>query len=369
MDFFMPVILHTGVGCVSKYKAEFSRLGKSCLIVTGAGSAKRNGALDDVLQALSELGIGWEIFSGITQNPTVSSCQEAGRSGYAAGAEFVIGIGGGSALDAAKAAAVFASCPDISEDVFYSAKWPKSPLPIVLVGTTSGTGSEVTNVSVLTDSRKRKHSIHDNLLYSTVSFGDPSYTMSVPKSVTLSTGIDVLTHCAESFFSKKANDISRACSIQGISLLYPSLLCCADGGTLSLEQRSALYDASILGGLAICVTGTCFPHNVGYYLTENYGVPHGFACASLFPALMRHVSACDKGYTDYFFERLGITEDELLCLTSKCLEGFSVHLTPEEIDSALPRWDGNGSVKNTLGSVSLDDIKKYLLEIGGKYND
>ena len=211
----------------------------------------------------------------------------------------VVGIGGGSALDAAKAAAVFAANPGLDEEGFYRKAWENSPLPLLLVGTTAGTGSEVTKVSVLTDSRGRKHSIHDDRLFAAASFGDPKYTAALPRAITLSTGIDVLCHCAESWFNRNADELSRA----------------------------ALYDASLLGGLAICETGTCFPHNVGYYLTETRKVPHGFASACFLPALLDITQVKAPACADRFFRELGIARGELLRLISLCLPETGISMT------------------------------------------
>lgn len=360
MNFYMPVRFHTGEGSVRSGLPGLISGKSACLVVTGGHGAKSCGALDDVCSVLQDCGIGFSIFDGITANPRVADCIAAGAEAAAAGADFIIGIGGGSAMDAAKAVSVFAANPGMDEAGFYSAQWQNVPLSLFLVGTTSGTGSEVTNVSVLTDSRQRKHSIHHDGLYACAAFGDPRYTMELPSGVTLSTGIDVLTHCAESWFSRKATPVSRACAAEGIKLLLPPLRAAAAGERLSAQQRGALYDASIMGGLAICVTGTCFPHNVGYYLTENFGVPHGFACAAFLPELLEHVSRADPGYTGEFYRAAGVSREELLELTASVLPEFSFRISREELEKALPRWDGNGSVKNTIGEVTLSDIRKYL---------
>ena len=360
MEFYMPVRLYTGDGSVRKHADVFSSMGSRCLIVTGASSARKSGALDDVLSVLDEAGIKSILYDRIGQNPLLSSCADAGRLGSSFQADFVIGIGGGSALDAAKAASVFAANPEADESMFYSKKWEKRPLPIILVGTTSGTGSEVTKVAVVTDSAGRKHSMHDELIYAAASFGDAKYTMGLPKAVTLSTGIDVLMHCTESYFSRKANDISRATAIQGILKLREPLSAAANGEELSYAQREELYDASILGGLAICVTGTTFPHNVGYYFTENYAVPHGFACALFLPELLEHVSACEPELAGNFFRSIGMTQSELAALAEKTLPEVSFTLSGEELVLALPRWENNGSVQSTLGNVTPDQIRHML---------
>ena len=362
MNFFMPARLYTGEHCFEKHEDLLRILGKRCTIVTVKHAAKESGALDDITASLASCKILSSVFDGIRQNPTVSSCIEAGTTAREHGADYLIGIGGGSALDATKAAAVFAANPGLEEDGFYRREWESPPLPIVLVGTTAGTGSEVTKVSVLTDSKGRKHSIHDDRLYAYASFGDSRYTMNLPLSVTLTTGIDVLAHCTESYFSKKADQLSRVFAVHGIQLLYEPLSAAAEGKPLSPQQREQLYEASIFGGLAINTTGTCFPHNVGYYLTENYGIPHGFASAAFLPDLLKLVVKDDRDYADSFFREIGFGEDAILSLTGKCLPKNSIAMTEAEILTALPRWENNNSVQNTRATVTIDVIREILIQ-------
>lgn len=366
MEFYMPSRLATGADCVQKNASRLAALGRRCLLVTSGSAARRSGALADVAGALEGQGIAFTLFDGIRPNPAIADCRAGGRAAFAFGADFVLGVGGGSALDAAKAAAVFAADPDMTEEQFYSARWPRAPLPIVLVGTTAGTGSELTSVSVLTDSSGRKHSIHDPRLYAALSLGDARYTLSLPRSVTLSTGVDAVAHCVESAFSRKADRLSRLFSAQGVRLAFPALSAAAEGeGELSLSQREALYEASLLGGLAINRTGTVFPHNVGYYLTERYHIPHGFACAYLMPDLLDHIDLAAPELARDFFASCGVAEEELRALLERCLPSLEARAAEEELLAVLPRWKRNGSVQNTLGEVSEEQIlsvlKKHLL--------
>ena len=360
MNYFMPTRLYVGPDCLASHGWELPAYGSSCVIVTSGEAARLSGTLDDVEQALTAAGVESCLWDSVTENPPVENCRQAGRFAADHGAEFVIGIGGGSALDAAKAIAVFLANPTLDEDGFYAKAWDRSPAPIILVGTTAGTGSEVTKVAVLTDGSQRKHSIHDDRLYASVSFGDSRYTKSCPTAVALSCGVDVLAHATESFFSRKADEISRAFAVRAIRLAWKPLAATVAGGTLSDEDYRALYEASILGGLAINTTGTCFPHNVGYYLTENYGVPHGFACAVFLPAMLACARESDPAYADAFFAELGAPEESFVTLIESCLPELGIRMDDEEIEAALPRWDNNGSVANTRADVSLETIRETL---------
>lgn len=363
MNHYMPTRLFTGPSCIEQHIDALRALGSSCVVITDATVSRLSGALDDVLHALDSGGIANAVWDGVTANPPISSCIEAGRFASESGAQFIVGVGGGSALDAAKAISVFASNPALDEEGFYALHWDQSPLPIALVGTTAGTGSEVTKVSVLTDGLGRKHSIHDDRLYSTVSFGDSRHTHSCPLAVTLSTGVDVLAHATESYFSRKADEISRACSVRAIRLASEPLAIAAAGGALSSDHRAQLYDASILGGLAINTTGTCFPHNVGYYLTENYGIPHGFASTAFLPAMLECVRNYDPAYAAGFYDAIGTNEKAFVSLVEACMPTLDIQMSKEEIGTALPRWENNGSVLNTRADIFVDTIREILFSM------
>ena len=128
----------------------------------------------------------------------------------------------------------------------------------------------------------------------------------------------------------------------------------------TLQQRDALYRASILGGMAINPTGTVFPHNVGYYLTEHYGIPHGFACAAFLPELLKHVREQAPELCESLYKACGTGEEELTALAKKVVPVRGIRLSEEEIQAALPRWEKNGTVRNTVGTVTLEQIAEML---------
>lgn len=361
MVFHLKQDVDTASDSVLRNGDKICARGKNCLIVTGRSSAKKSGALDDLISVFQSKGLSYCIYDKISANPSVVSCIDAGRFGAVNGADFVVGIGGGSALDAAKAAAIFLTNPSLDESGYYGCVWQAKPAPVILIGTTAGTGSEVTPVAVLTDSAGKKHSLHHDCLYADFALGDAKYTVSLPQSITLSTGIDALTHCIESYFSKKANPVSRAFAVAGIQTLVPPLMVAARPEfNLKLEDRQNLYDGSILGGLAISITGTVFPHSVGYYLTEKYGVPHGAACAHYTLDLLSHIKRNMPEYYDSFYQSITLGEDEFIALIKKARPLVNVKLTSDEVDATLPRFNNN-SVKNTIADISLEEIREILL--------
>ena len=365
MNTYMPTKLFTGQGCVKANADAFAKLGKSCLILTGKRSAIASGALFDVADALKANDINYEIFDQIGQNPLLTDCMLAGTLAAEMRADFIIGIGGGSPLDAAKCAAVFAANPDIDRAGLYSLKWPNKPLPVVAIGTTAGTGSEVTKVSVITVPEGLKKSFHHEDVFPVMAFGDPNYTMSLSEVFTKSTAIDALAHCTESYFSRLANDISQTYAVAGIKILLDQFraMIAEPGKELDIEDREALYNASIYGGLAINVTGTCAPHTMGYLLTEQYQVPHGSACAIFMPAFLDFNKEEMPELTAGFYERIGCPEEEFKKIVAEILPEFPVEMTEEDVVREHGRWIGNGSMAKGWGSFNEDVADRVLREL------
>lgn len=148
--------------------------GKRCLIVTGKTSASKSGALYDVTEALKSMGCAFIVYNGMTENPPVDACREAGKTGRDYGAEFVIAIGGGSPIDGAKAASVFAVNPEMTDSELFDPDTPKTALPIIAVPITAGTGSEANASTVITYAGKKK-SFTDPAVLPYAAFLDPRY--------------------------------------------------------------------------------------------------------------------------------------------------------------------------------------------------
>ncbi len=367
MNFYMPVRLLTGRGIVATNADLLASFGKKCLLVTSGSAAKRSGALDDVTTVLHDKGIAYTIYDRVQPNPTIASCIEAGRMGASFGAEFVIGIGGGSPLDASKVVAVCVTNPAYEAADLYKLQWKNKPVPVVLIGTTSGTGSEVTQISVITNPKGNKVGMRSDDLYATVAFGDPRYTESMPLSVTATTGVDALCHCIESYLNKTATEISRAIALQGIKLLMPLLNEVADGTLPDAEKRETLYNASILGGMAICVTGTVAPHAIGYLLSEQYNVPHGFACASFLPALLDQTEAAAPALATAFYTETGYSKADYVGLVQRLLPAYDLRLTEEQIHAVAPRWTlQNGNIAKTPGTCDQTVVEAFLRSVFGK---
>lgn len=359
MNHYLPTRFFSGRGVLEERGHLLRQLGDSCLVVTGGSGAARSGALEELRHCLEANGIRYELWSGIRPNPPIGDCVAAGRRAHEMGAAFVLGLGGGSPLDAAKAAALSAANPELDGDGLYAAERLKPALPIALVGTTAGTGSEVTGVAVITDNTGRKHSFHREDLYARLAFGDPRYTETMPLSLTASTGVDALAHCLESYFSRSADALSRSLALGGVELLLPPLKTVAAGVLPEGAGRDALYEGSILGGMAINRSGTLFPHNLGYYLTERWGVPHGFACAAFLPELLTHAETAAPAELARLCRVSGMEPEALLELIRRLTPPMALDMTRQELETILPRWKEAKALRNTLGSVSMEQVRAY----------
>lgn len=281
---FMPVNIVFGRDCLLKNKARFGAY-KKVFIVSGQSSAKSSGALYDILNILNDIKSDFYIFDKIRENPTLSSCYEGGAAAFEFGADLIVGIGGGSPLDAAKAIALFANNPGIAPEALFEPPYENPSLPIFAIPTTAGTGSEANPYSVITlDGQDLKKTFSHTGSYPKTAFLDPKYTMSLPYDITVSVALDALCHCIESRLSVKSTPFSSVYTSLGIRSVYHNLekLAALKNSPVSgidWKMREELLFASLCGGIAINTTGTCFPHPMGYNLTFADGTPHGVACA------------------------------------------------------------------------------------------
>lgn len=275
----MPTRVLSGRGSVIQNK-DFFAIGDHALIVTGKNSARLSGALDDVTAVLDELSVTYTLFDGVKENPPLLLCHQAGELAAQVGADFVIGIGGGSPLDAAKAIAAFAANPNIAPAELYDPEKRTEPsLPILAIPTTAGTGSEVNPYAVLTlpdGEHKKTFTCEDS--WPIFTFVDPKYTDSLPYATTISTALDAFAHAMESYLSPKSTVFSEAAALFAAQHIWDVLSQYPD--TFTPDMRDQLSAASTAAGMAISVTGTGFPHPLGYSITLLDGIPHGRACAT-----------------------------------------------------------------------------------------
>lgn len=278
-EFNLPVKLVFGSGKRSDLAKYIDEIGGSRGVLVCGNSFCKNGVADEFLR----LGGGKivEIFSDIRPNPTTDNVNDCVRLMREVDADFAVALGGGSPMDCCKAACAIAKGDDNIEP-YHSLGKPisaKEAIPMIAVTTTSGTASEVTNISVLTDINKNlKQPMNDPAMYPKIAVIDPELTLTVPPQVTASTGLDVLSHAIESYWSTLNQPICSACSIYAARLVFEWLEK-AYTEPENLTAREKMAEASIVAGVAFSHPRTTGSHACSFPLTNIYGIPHGEACA------------------------------------------------------------------------------------------
>ena len=282
-----PTQIYFGAHAVADHCAGLAALGKRALLITGqGGSARRSGALDDIGQAMEQLAIKCELFDQVEANPSIETVRKGAAQAKTFRADFVIGIGGGSALDTAKAIAVMAA-NELSNDELFAVQINKV-LPIAAIPTTAGTGSEVTPFSMITNTAtESKQRILNQLIIPRVAFLDPAYTMNLPARITIDTAVDAYSHALESYLCIKSTPFTELLALEGMRILGPELKrLSVKSESLSWKTREALLYGSLLGGMVISETGTTILHALGFVLTYYKDIPHGRANGMIMPAFM-----------------------------------------------------------------------------------
>lgn len=363
---YMPVRVIAGRGAIAK-NADKLALGRHALIVTGRSSARLCGALDDVIAALDAVEISYTVFDRITENPPLLLCHEGGALAAKAGADFVIGIGGGSPLDAAKAVAAFAANPQIAPDEVYDPdKRVNASLPIVAIPTTAGTGSEVNPYSVLTlPDGEHKKTFTADCSWPRVAFVDPKYTDTLPHKTTVSTALDAFAHALESYLSPKSTAFSEAAALFAAERIWDVLSQYPDAFTE--EMRDALSAASTAAGMAISVTGTGFPHPLGYSLTLLDGVPHGRACAIFAEDYISYneKTECGKERIARFAAACGTTP-KVMKTYLPALSEVEFSFTNEEIERRLALVENAKNYQNSPYVISKEEMRVIYKRLFGK---
>jgi len=270
--------VYEGYDCVRENANVLCSCGKHALIVTGRHSAALNGSLRDVISALEECGVSYSHYSEIEENPSVETIMKARDYGFGVGADFVIGIGGGSPMDAAKAIAVMIANADRGRDYLYDKNATGvSPLPVVAVPTTCGTGSEVTGVAVLTRHDKGTKESMIYKVFPDYAFIDPKYLKAASGRIICNTAMDAFGHMAESYMCRNRSDKSMAAVETGLNIWAMVKDKLASDEELDDDDLEKLMLASMYAGIAISYTGTSIPHGLSYRVTYKLGVPHGKA--------------------------------------------------------------------------------------------
>ncbi len=284
--FALPTRIEYGTGCISKLPEELLLLpGKRPLIVTDKGIAA-SGLLEKVVETLEAAGCRYDIFDEVAPNPRDENIHTGARIARKNGNDCLVAIGGGSPIDCAKGVCVLATHDGTIQDYRGVEKVPGATLPLIAVPTTAGSGSEVTFSSVITDTAKRtKFSLRSVKIAAKVALCDPRLTVSMPKSITASTGMDALTHAIEGFTATCAEPIANAVALYSIELVSKYLRRAVLDGE-DLEARAGMLMGSLLGAISFSHSDVAAVHCIAETLGGMYDKPHGVCNAVCLPGVM-----------------------------------------------------------------------------------
>lgn len=274
-----------GRGCVSSLSDEIARLrGSRVVIVTDPGLIK-TGIPEKV--AASIKGCEVFIYSDVESDPSVESVDACAQFVIDKKIDLLIGLGGGSPIDTAKCASIIATNGGKTEDYLGIEKVPLPGLPKIFIPTTAGTGSEVTNVAVLSlKALKTKKGIVSRYLMADTAMLDAELTLGLPGSITAATGMDALTHAIEAYVSRFAQPLTDYFALEAIKLISRHLRTAVHRGS-NVDAREHVLTGSLYAGLAFGSAATGMVHGLAMPMGGLYGIPHGIANAVLLPHVMR----------------------------------------------------------------------------------
>lgn len=285
--FRIPQVVVSGPGATAQLGRVVEELGvRTALVVTDRRLVEL-GTVAPAFDSLSAAGIRIQTYDGVTTEPSLRHIDEALAIARRSGVEAVVGIGGGSVIDAAKATAVMRRHDGSLADYEGYDRFSRPGLPLVAVPTTAGTGSEVTRVAVITDeSRRVKMMLASDQLLPLAAVVDPLLTLGCPPSVTASSGIDALTHAIEAYVSRRAQPLTDALARSACRLIAAGLpAACRDGSDTG--ARAKVMDGALQAGMAFSNASVALVHGMSRPLGALFGIPHGLANAMLLEAVMR----------------------------------------------------------------------------------
>ena len=296
-NYFLPVNIVFGSGKVLETGELTRPYGKKALIVTGKSSAKKSGLYDKVNDSLKAAGLETALFDKVSQNPLTTTAQEGADFAKANGCDVVVAIGGGSIMDCAKAIAFLSKNDGDINDYIYNRLRSDDALPLVLIPTTCGTGSEGNGFAVLTNpDNGDKKSLRCNAIVAKVSIVDPECMMTMPKKVLASVTFDALCHNIEAYTSKIAQPLTDALSLYAIELIANNLVSVYNG-TENKKEWENITMASTIGGMVINTAGVTLAHGMEHPASGLKNIVHGQGLAALTPVV---IDASYKGDEEKF---------------------------------------------------------------------
>jgi alcohol dehydrogenase class IV len=289
-NFYQPTRVSYGWGRVNEIGRAVARYGKKCLLITVESFPALQPLFEKIKTLCTEAGVEIFHFDGVIPNPTTESINLGSEMAKDNKVDIVLGVGGGSSIDSAKAIAVGATHEGDIWDYRIGQKRIQNSkvLPVIAVPTTAGTGTEVTNMAVMKQEEENfKSALASWALCPTISIVDPEPTMTVPPHITASTGFDTFCHLFESYLNKNCSFIIETTALESLKLVI-KYLPIAVNNTSNRKAREALSMAATIGGVCITNSGTTLPHGIGMAIgghTKN--LMHGEALAIMYPEINR----------------------------------------------------------------------------------
>ena len=283
----VPDLIIFGSGTLQELGVQARRFGTSAVLIRGGGSLERSGALEKALSYLLKEGVTAHEMGGVGHDPDETQVMEFVERAREIGPDLIVGMGGGSVIDTAKAVSIIATNGATVKDYWEGRAFTKPSIPYIAVPTTSGTGAEVTKNAVITGvGHSFKKSIRSELMIPDLALVDPLLTLSMPPEVTADTGLDALVQNLEAYTSKNAGPITDTLAHRGIELAGEYLLRAYHDGQ-DVEAREALSLASLYGGITLANAGLGLSHGLAHPLGIGYGIAHGRACAVTMPRVIQ----------------------------------------------------------------------------------
>lgn len=311
--FSLPTKIVFEKGSISKVGYEVEGLGKKALIIiTRGGSMIKFGYLGNVRLSLEARGIKYAVYNNVSSNPKVDEVEKGVEFAEKEKCDFIIGLGGGSAIDTAKAIAATLASGKPFIKYLRKEKEISDAYPIVAIPTTHGTGSEVDKYAVITDTeRKAKISIISRHIYPKVAILDPETTVTLPPQLTAATAFDALSHALEAYINRSTNSFARMFAAEAIKNIAENIEYAVKYG-INITIRTKLLWASMLAGLAIDLARTALCHAMEHPLSAFYDqVHHGLGLSILLPAWIKYTLESAKKDFAEIAEIIGLKTEGL----------------------------------------------------------
>ncbi len=317
----------------------------SVIIVTDAG-LRKTGIIDDFMKGFDQSDIKIVVYDKTVANPTIENIMEAKRLYEEGSCKAIIAIGGGSSMDCAKGLGAKIARPnkDIRKMKGVLKVLKKIPL-LIAVPTTAGTGSETTLAAVITDEKTHfKYPINDFVLIPEYALLEPRLTLSLPKSLTSTTGMDALTHAVEAYIGRSTTKKTRQESLEAVRLIFDNIKIAYDRPD-DLKARKNMLDAAYLAGCAFTVSYVGYIHAIAHSLGGKYGIPHGLANAVIMPYVL-------KGYKEAIYDKL----KELAVYAKVASEDDSAKVAAEKFIKAIEELNAYMQIPDKLKGIKDEDI-------------